>query len=179
MMGDKMTSFGGDIIFEHGFVLSDHGCREKRLRIRPQPAQKTCRHFSISVQGSQCEVETPSPSSNRNKPLALTAKDRISFGMGGAVYAVKEAAYIMFVLLFYTQVLGLSGTATGLVLFLAIVWDKAQQGPRPIAGNDAGSSSNIAESNTDRSDIQDNVTPLRQRSRRSKRHASKNSREGS
>ncbi len=43
--------------------------------------------------------------------------------MGGAVYAVKEAAYIMFVLLFYTQVLGLSGTATGIVLFIAIVWD--------------------------------------------------------
>lgn len=43
--------------------------------------------------------------------------------MGGAVYAVKEAAYIMFVLLFYTQVLGLSGTITGIVLFIAIVWD--------------------------------------------------------
>ena len=55
--------------------------------------------------------------------MSLTAADRVAFGMGGAVYAVKEAAYFMFVLLFYTQVLGLSGTATGFVLFLAIVWD--------------------------------------------------------
>jgi len=55
--------------------------------------------------------------------LSLKAIDKASYGMGGAVYAVKEAAYIMFVLLFYTQVLGLSGTVTGAVLFLAIVWD--------------------------------------------------------
>jgi hypothetical protein len=42
-------------------------------------------------------------------PLAV----RLSFGAGGAVYAVKEAAYTMFVLLFYTQVLGLNGSLTG------------------------------------------------------------------
>lgn len=52
--------------------------------------------------------------------------------MGGAVYAVKEAAYIMFVLLFYTQVLGLSGTITGVVLFIAIVWDAISD---PIMGS--------------------------------------------
>ena len=53
----------------------------------------------------------------------MTLVSRLSYGMGGAVYAVKEAAYIMFVLLFYTQVLGLSGTVTGTALFLAILWD--------------------------------------------------------
>ncbi|MGI9293064.1 MAG: MFS transporter, partial [Pseudomonadales bacterium] len=47
----------------------------------------------------------------------------LSYGVGGAVYAVKEAAFTMFVLLFYTQILGLSGTATGIVLFLSLVWD--------------------------------------------------------
>ncbi len=50
-------------------------------------------------------------------------KTRILYGSGGAVYAVKEAAYSMFVLMFYTQVLGLSGTITGVVLSLALVWD--------------------------------------------------------
>lgn len=45
--------------------------------------------------------------------MHLTLTNRLSYGLGGAVYAIKEAAYIMFVLLFYTQVLGLSGTATG------------------------------------------------------------------
>ena len=63
--------------------------------------------------------------------MSLTARDRASYGLGGAVYAVKEAAYIMFVLLFYTQVLGLSGTATGVVLFLAIVWDAVSD---PLVG---------------------------------------------
>jgi MFS family permease len=55
--------------------------------------------------------------------LHLTLPNRLSYGLGGAVYAVKEAAYIMFVLLFYTQVLGLSGTATGIVLSLSLLWD--------------------------------------------------------
>ena len=55
--------------------------------------------------------------------MNLRAIDRITFGLGGAVYAVKEAAYIMFVLLFYTQVLGLSGTITGIALFISIIWD--------------------------------------------------------
>ncbi len=50
-------------------------------------------------------------------------KTRILYGSGGAVYAVKEAAYSMFVLMFYTQVLGLSGTVTGVALSLALVWD--------------------------------------------------------
>ena len=63
--------------------------------------------------------------------MSLKTIDRFSYGLGGAVYAVKEAAYIMFVLLFYTQVMGLSGTATGIVLFLAISWDAVSD---PIVG---------------------------------------------
>jgi GPH family glycoside/pentoside/hexuronide:cation symporter len=46
---------------------------------------------------------------------------RLSYGAGGAVYAVKEAAYTMFVLLFYTQVLGLNGTLTGLIIALSLL----------------------------------------------------------
>jgi GPH family glycoside/pentoside/hexuronide:cation symporter len=53
----------------------------------------------------------------------VNLKTRILYGSGGAVYAVKEAAYSMFVLMFYTQVLGLSGTVTGVVLSMALVWD--------------------------------------------------------
>jgi GPH family glycoside/pentoside/hexuronide:cation symporter len=48
---------------------------------------------------------------------------RVLYGTGGAVYAVKEAAFSTFVLLFYTQVLGLSGSVTGIVLSAALVWD--------------------------------------------------------
>ena len=48
---------------------------------------------------------------------------RLSFGAGGAVYAVKEAAYTMFVLIFYTQVLGLNGSLTGLIIAVSLFWD--------------------------------------------------------
>ena len=53
----------------------------------------------------------------------ISASTRFLYGAGGAVVAVKEAAYTMFILLFYTQVLGLSGTVTGLVIALSLVWD--------------------------------------------------------
>ncbi|MBE9540581.1 MAG: MFS transporter [Proteobacteria bacterium] len=53
----------------------------------------------------------------------ISLKTRVLYGTGGAVYAVKEAAYSMFVLLFYTQVLGLSGTVTGIVMSTALIVD--------------------------------------------------------
>ena len=53
----------------------------------------------------------------------LSFRKRVSYGIGGAVYSIKEAAYAVFVLLFYTQVLGLSGTWTGIALFFAVVID--------------------------------------------------------
>jgi GPH family glycoside/pentoside/hexuronide:cation symporter len=53
----------------------------------------------------------------------LSRSEQLVFGLGGSVYAAKEAAYAIFVLLFYTQVLGLSGSLTGLVMALAVVWD--------------------------------------------------------
>jgi len=52
-------------------------------------------------------------------PLSI----RLSYAAGGAVYAVKEAAYTMFVLLFYTQVLGLGGGLTGLIIALSLIFD--------------------------------------------------------
>jgi GPH family glycoside/pentoside/hexuronide:cation symporter len=60
-------------------------------------------------------------------PLAT----RLAYGAGGAVYAVKEAAYTMFVLLFYTQVLGLNGTITGSVIALSLLWDAVSD---PLVG---------------------------------------------
>jgi GPH family glycoside/pentoside/hexuronide:cation symporter len=52
-----------------------------------------------------------------------TIRIRAVYGAGGAVYAVKEAAYTMFVLLFYTQVLGLGGAITGAIISLSLLWD--------------------------------------------------------
>lgn len=56
-------------------------------------------------------------------PTTLSVRSALLYGLGGAVYAVKEAAYIIFILLFYTQVLGLSGSMAGVVLFIGLLWD--------------------------------------------------------
>lgn len=62
----------------------------------------------------------------------ITLKTRLLYGAGGAVAAAKEAAYTMFILLFYTQVLGLSGTVTGLIIAVSLVWDGVSD---PLVGS--------------------------------------------
>jgi len=61
----------------------------------------------------------------------VSIKTKWMYGSGGAVYAAKEAAYTMFVLLFYTQVLGLSGTLTGLVISVSLLFDAVSD---PLVG---------------------------------------------
>jgi GPH family glycoside/pentoside/hexuronide:cation symporter len=53
----------------------------------------------------------------------LKTRTSIFYGIGGGVYSIKEAAYAVFILLFYTQVLGLSGTVTGGIIAVSLVWD--------------------------------------------------------
>jgi len=53
----------------------------------------------------------------------LSFAKRLGYGVGGGIFAVKEAAYAVFVLLFYTQVVGLSGSYTGAALFIAVLFD--------------------------------------------------------
>ena len=48
---------------------------------------------------------------------------RMFYGLGGGVYAIKESAYAIFILLFYTQVLGLSGSVTGAIVAISLIWD--------------------------------------------------------
>jgi GPH family glycoside/pentoside/hexuronide:cation symporter len=61
----------------------------------------------------------------------IDRRTKLYYGAGGAVYAVKEAAYLMFVLLFYTQVLGLDGTITGIIIAISLVWDAVSD---PLVG---------------------------------------------
>ncbi|MEM6543930.1 MAG: MFS transporter [Pseudomonadota bacterium] len=51
------------------------------------------------------------------------ARNRLFYSAGGAVYAIKEAAYNFFILLYYTQVLGLSGSLAGLIIASSLIWD--------------------------------------------------------
>ncbi len=44
----------------------------------------------------------------------ISKRTRIAYATGAIPYAVKDTAFSAFVLFFYTQVLGLSGSLTGL-----------------------------------------------------------------
>lgn len=50
-------------------------------------------------------------------------RHRLFYSAGGAVYAIKEAAYSFFILLYYTQVLGLSGSIVGTIVASSLIWD--------------------------------------------------------
>lgn len=53
----------------------------------------------------------------------IGTRARLTYAVGSIPYAIKDAAFSAFVLFFYTQVLGLSGSLTGLAIFLSVVWD--------------------------------------------------------
>lgn len=53
----------------------------------------------------------------------LTRLEKWSYAFGNMPYAVKDVAFTSFVVFYYTQVQGLSGTLTGLAMFIALSWD--------------------------------------------------------
>ncbi|MFK7977532.1 MAG: MFS transporter [Halioglobus sp.] len=61
----------------------------------------------------------------------INLRDKLTYGIGSVPYAAKDAAFATFVLFFYTQVLGLSGSLTGLAIFLSVLWDAISD---PIVG---------------------------------------------
>jgi len=63
---------------------------------------------------------------------ALTAKEKWTYAVGNVPFAVKDAAFVNFVVFFYTQVHGLSGTLAGLAMFIALSWDAISD---PIVGS--------------------------------------------
>jgi|AntAceMinimDraft_11_1070367.scaffolds.fasta_scaffold01388_7 Na+/melibiose symporter-like transporter len=63
---------------------------------------------------------------------ALTAKEKWTYAIGNMPFSVKDAAYVNFVVFYYTQVQGLSGTLAGLAMFLALLWDAISD---PIVGS--------------------------------------------
>lgn len=63
---------------------------------------------------------------------ALSAKEKWTYAIGNMPFSVKDAAYINFVVFYYTQVQGLSGTLAGLAMFIALSWDAISD---PIVGS--------------------------------------------
>lgn len=64
----------------------------------------------------------------RRLPLGV----RLAYGLGQCAEGIKNAAFNTFVLFYYNQVLGVSGTLTGLALFLALAVDAITD---PLAGS--------------------------------------------
>jgi Na+/melibiose symporter-like transporter len=62
----------------------------------------------------------------------LTATQKWTYAIGNMPFSVKDAAYVNFVVFYYTQVQGLSGTLAGLAMFLALAWDAISD---PIVGS--------------------------------------------
>lgn len=62
----------------------------------------------------------------------LSAKEKWTYAIGNMPFSVKDAAYVNFVVFYYTQVQGLSGTLTGLAMFIALSWDAISD---PIVGS--------------------------------------------
>ena len=56
---------------------------------------------------------------------------RLLYSSGVISYALKDAAFGAFVLFYYKQVLGLSGTLTGLAIALSVLWDAVSD---PLVG---------------------------------------------
>lgn len=53
----------------------------------------------------------------------LGLRNRLLYSSGVVGYALKDAAMGAFILFYYKQVLGLSGTLTGLAIAISILWD--------------------------------------------------------
>ncbi len=62
----------------------------------------------------------------------LSSPEKWFYAVGNVPFAVKDAAFIHFVVFYYTQVQGLSGSLTGLAMFFALTWDAISD---PIVGS--------------------------------------------
>ncbi len=62
----------------------------------------------------------------------LSKTEKWCYAIGNIPQAVKDTAFGSFVVFYYTQVLGLSGTLAGLAMLIAMVWDAISD---PIVGS--------------------------------------------
>lgn len=62
----------------------------------------------------------------------LSSFEKWSYAVGNVPFAVADAAFINFVVFYYTQVQGLSGSLTGLAMFVSLTWDALSD---PVVGS--------------------------------------------
>jgi len=63
---------------------------------------------------------------------SVNSLEKWSYAIGNMPFSVKDAAFVNFVVFYYTQVQGVSGTLTGLAMFIALSWDAISD---PIVGS--------------------------------------------
>lgn len=63
---------------------------------------------------------------------SLSSLEKWSYAIGNMPFSVKDAAFANFVVFYYTQVQGLSGTLTGVAMFIALSWDAISD---PVVGS--------------------------------------------
>ncbi len=62
----------------------------------------------------------------------ITQLEKWAYAVGNIPFAVKDIAFTSFVVFYYTQVQGLSGTLTGLAMLIALSWDAVTD---PVVGS--------------------------------------------
>jgi GPH family glycoside/pentoside/hexuronide:cation symporter len=62
----------------------------------------------------------------------VSAREKWSYAIGHIPFSVKDTAFANFVVFYYTQVEGLSGTLAGLAMFIALLWDAVTD---PVVGS--------------------------------------------
>ena len=62
----------------------------------------------------------------------MSVREKWSYAIGHIPFSVKDTAFANFVVFYYTQVEGLSGTLAGLAMFIALLWDAVTD---PVVGS--------------------------------------------
>lgn len=66
-----------------------------------------------------------------NSPPTLPLRTRLAYGVGATAFGVKDGGFGFFLLLFYSQVLGLDAATVGLAITIALILDAISD---PIVG---------------------------------------------
>jgi len=77
------------------------------------------------------QPSTAQPAQTKPAKSSLTPLQKWSYATGNIPYSVKDTAFGSFVVFYYTQVLGLSGSLAGLAMFIAMSWDAVSD---PVVG---------------------------------------------
>lgn len=86
--------------------------------------------LGVESTGMWARVSTRGEAGRAQPPI--TTRTKLAFGVGQVAEGVKNTAFSTFVLLYYNQVLGLSGSLAGLAIMVALIFDAVTD---PLTGS--------------------------------------------